>query len=159
MGECLDNARASAFFRVISNAAGEPLKTLPLAFSSPEWSNEKGVGAALGFRLLGLNSYHCISPPVSGSAAVSHFFFEGTRETLGAVMVVETDPVVLAGRIIADLDARRAALGWAAAGPPNPHRLSALSGPPRVHDHPHPHGPDHGDGHHHHPEDHQHETT
>ncbi|WP_295445853.1 hypothetical protein [uncultured Thiodictyon sp.] len=59
MGECLDNARASAFCRTFSNASGEPLRALPLAFSRPEWSNEKGVGAALSFRLLGLNSYHC----------------------------------------------------------------------------------------------------
>ena len=150
MGECLDNARASAFFRAVSNASGEPLRALPLAFASPEWSNEKGVGAALSFRLLGLNSYHCIGLPVSGSAAVSNFFFEGTRETLGSVVVVEDDPLVLAGRIITDLDARRAALGWAAAAAPNPQRLSELTAAPRPHDHPHDHDHNHGDGHHHH---------
>ena len=159
MGECLDNARASAFFRTFANAAGEPLRVLPLAFSSPEWSNEKGVGAALSFRLLGLNSYHCISLPVGGSAAVSNFFYEGTRETLGSVMVVEHDAVTLAGRIIADLDARRAALGWASAGVPNPRRLSELTDTPHphLHSHGHPHAHDHG--HHHHSEHHHHEAT
>ena len=29
------------------------MKDLPFAFASPEWSNEKGIGAALGFRLFG----------------------------------------------------------------------------------------------------------
>jgi carbon-monoxide dehydrogenase catalytic subunit len=112
MGECLDNARASTLFRTIANASGEPLKHLPLAFSSPEWSNEKGLGAAMGFRLLGLNSYHCIAPPLSGSDKVARFFYEDTQELLGAVMVIDPEPTALARRIIADFDARREALGW-----------------------------------------------
>jgi len=139
MGECLDNARASAFFRVFSTASGEPLTRLPLAFSSPEWSNEKGIGAALGFRLLGLNSYHCITPPVAGSDKVSHFFYEGTRELLGAVMVVEQDPVKLAERIVADFDERRAGLGWAVVGQPASQRLSKLQ-TKKLHAHAHEHG-------------------
>ncbi len=151
MGECLDNARASALFRTVATAAGAPLTRLPLAFSSPEWSNEKGVGAALGFRLLGLNSYHCISPPIEGAPALSRFFYEGTGATLGAVMVVDPDPVALAARIIGDFDARRAGLGWAVAGAPNPKRLTAApSG-----SHPAVHGHDHGPHGHHHDAHHQ----
>jgi carbon-monoxide dehydrogenase catalytic subunit len=153
MGECLDNARASAFFRAISNAAGEPLKHLPLAFSSPEWSNEKGLGAAMGFRLLGLNSYHCIAPPVSGSDKVSKFIYEDTRELLGAVMVVDSNPTALALKIVADFDARRAAIGWQPAATPAINRLSALY-KEQEHTHSHLHG-------HHHThdktEDHHHE--
>ncbi|AGA89095.1 carbon-monoxide dehydrogenase, catalytic subunit [Thioflavicoccus mobilis 8321] len=147
MGECLDNARASALFRAVSMAAEEPLRHLPLAFSSPEWSNEKGVGAALGFRLLGVNSYHCIAPPVSGSEELSRFFFEGTQEILGAVMVVDPDPIALAARIVADMDARRGALGWEPAGAPSEARLSVLR-------------PQSGGRHHHHHEEEQgHEKT
>lgn len=142
MGECLDNARASAFFRVISLASGEPLKRLPLAFSSPEWSNEKGLGAAMGFRLLGLNSYHCIAPPIDGSDKVSRFFYEDTRKTLGSVMVVEQDPVALAGKIIADFDLRRTELGWSAAAPASTIRLSALQ-KEQEHLHAHAHGHSH----------------
>ena len=159
MGECLDNARASAFFRTLSSAAGEPLKQLPFAFSSPEWSNEKGIGAALGFRLLGLNSYHCIDPPVSGSDKVSRFFYEDTQELLGAVMVIEPDPAALAHRIVADFDLRRADLGWPQAAPAAPHRLSALQSaalPTHTHLPGQPH--DHQQSHtHHHPEGHHHE--
>jgi len=150
MGECLDNARASAFFRTISAASGEPLTQLPFAFSSPEWSNEKGLGAALGFRLLGLNSYHCIAPPVSGSDQVSQFFYEGTRELFGAVMVVEQDPVELAKLIVADFDGRRAALGWQLPAPPAPQRLGALQKEKAhlfAHEHGHAHSHDHKEGH------------
>lgn len=154
MGECLDNARASAFFRTISNAAGEPLKRLPLAFSSPEWSNEKGLGAAMGFRLLGLNSYHCIAPPVSGSDKVAQFMYEDTRELLGAVMVVDPDPTALALRIVSDFDARRAAIGWQPAAPPATARLSALQ-QEREHAHAHRHG--HPHTHNNETEDHHHD--
>ncbi len=112
MGECLDNARASALFRLVADSLGESVKNLPFAFSSPEWSNEKGVGAALGFRLIGVNSYHCVEPPISGSEKVSNFFYNETRESLGSVMVVEKDPVVLAECILGDIDYRRNKLSW-----------------------------------------------
>ncbi|WP_279384360.1 hypothetical protein [Geotalea toluenoxydans] len=141
------------FFRTISNAANEPLKRLPLAFSSPEWSNEKGLGAALGFRLLGLNSYHCIAPPVDGSEKVARFIYEDTRELLGAVMVVDQDPVALARRIIADFDERRAALGWDKGSEPATTRLSALQRQ-QEHSHAHLHGHPHT---HNDTEDHHHE--
>ena len=142
MGECLDNARATGMFRVVAEVTGEPLKNLPLAFSSPEWSNEKGVGAALGFRLMGLNSYHCIEPPLSGSDKVARFFYKDTQTLLGSVMVVENDPLVLAARIIADLDARRTALGWQSPGPPVSQKQS------HGHDHSHTDGDSHEDHHH-----------
>lgn len=142
MGECLDNARASAFFRTISAASGEPLPRLPLAVSSPEWSNEKGVGAALSFRLLGLNSYHCITPPVAGSDQVSDFFYKDTREILGSVMVVDQDPVQLAQRIVADFDERREALGWQSPAPAATRRLSALQAE-KAHQFAHEHGHTH----------------
>lgn len=112
MGECLDNARASAFFRALADASGKDLKEMPFAFASPEWSNEKGVGASLGFRLLGINSYHAVYPPVQGSENVMKYLFEDTAKTLGAVMVVEVDPKKLGDKIVQDLNDRRKILGW-----------------------------------------------
>jgi carbon-monoxide dehydrogenase catalytic subunit len=113
MGECLDNARASGLFRALADAAQQPVHAMPLAFASPEWSNEKGVGAALGFRLLGVPSYHCVHAPIGGSVRVSRYFSDDTQGELGAVMTVEVDPLALARRIVGDIDRRRAALGWA----------------------------------------------
>lgn len=112
MGECLDNARASAFFRALADAFGKDIKDLPFAFASPEWSNEKGVAAALGFRLLGINSYHSVYPPVQGSGNVMKYLFEDTEKTLGSVMVVEVDPLKLADKIIMDINRKRKALMW-----------------------------------------------
>ncbi|NTW52826.1 MAG: anaerobic carbon-monoxide dehydrogenase catalytic subunit [Chlorobiaceae bacterium] len=145
MGECLDNARASALFRAIATASELPLTALPLAFSSPEWSNEKGIGAALGFRLLGLNSYHCVPPPIAGSDKVARFFYEDTAAMLGGVMVIDADPVSLAGKLIADFDERRTALGWATCAPASGKRLSEIqheaehAGNQHIHNHPHHH--------------------
>lgn len=112
MGECLDNARASAFFKVLADSLGKDMKDLPFAFASPEWSNEKGIGAALGFRLLGISSYHSVYPPVQGSKNVMKYLFEDTKETLGAVMVVEVDPLKLADKIISDINKKRKDLMW-----------------------------------------------
>lgn len=112
MGECLDNARASALFRAIADALGKDIRELPFAFASPEWSNEKGVGAALGFRLLGINSYHSVYPPVQGSEKVMKYLFEDTQKTLGSVMVVEVDPEKLADRMVSDIQKKRETLGW-----------------------------------------------
>lgn len=116
MGECLDNARAAGLFRALADAAGQPLKSMPFAFSSPEWSNEKGIGAALAFRLLGIDSYHCIFGSTLGSSAVQRFLEEETRETLGSVAIVERDPKRLALRIVADLDRRRQSIAKAQGG-------------------------------------------
>jgi anaerobic carbon-monoxide dehydrogenase catalytic subunit len=113
MGECLDNARAAGLFRAISDAAGQPLKAMPFAFASPEWSNEKGIGAALAFRLLGIDSYHCVFAATLGSDRVQNFLEHETRELLGAAAIIETDPKQLAMRIVADLERRRSALAAA----------------------------------------------
>ncbi len=112
MGECLDNARASAFFRGLSDKAGQAIKHMPFAFSSPEWSNEKGVCAALSFRLMGINSYHCINAPITGSNKVEQFFTQDTLPLLGSVMVTINDPTQLGEKIVNDLRERRKKLGW-----------------------------------------------
>lgn len=112
MGECIDNARASGLFGGIAGEAGQAIKDMPFAFASPEWSNEKGIGASLGFRLNGVNSYHCVHAPVQGSDNVMNFMYKGTKETLGSTMNVEIDPIKLANNIIEDLKEKRKALGW-----------------------------------------------
>ncbi len=112
MGECLDNARASALFAGLSAKLGIPIKDMPYGFISPEWSNEKGVCAALAFRLLGVNSYHCVHTPMQGSDHVSEFMTTGTKPLLGSEMVVNVDHNALGDRIIADIKSARADLGW-----------------------------------------------
>ena len=75
--------------------------------------NEKGIDAALGFRLNGISSYHCVEAQIYGSKNVIEFLKLGTKETLGSVMHVNVDPVELGAKIVADMKEKRAALGWA----------------------------------------------
>lgn len=82
------------------------------AFTSPEWSNEKGLDASLAFRMFGINSYHCVEPPVQGSTNVENFLKHDTKDTLGSVMTVNTDPKALAKQIIKGIEEKRRKLGW-----------------------------------------------
>lgn len=112
MGECLDNARASALFSGTAAKSGHAVKDLPYAFVSPEWSNEKGLCASLAFRLMGINSYHSVYAPTQGSEKVSAFLEHGTKDLLGSEMIVDVDHIALAQRIVSDLKEKRKKLGW-----------------------------------------------
>lgn len=74
--------------------------------------NEKGIDAALGFRLMGVNSYHCVEAQIYGSQNVMTFLKKTTAETLGAVMYVDADPAALGEKIVADIREKRKVLGW-----------------------------------------------
>lgn len=112
VGECIDNTRSTGIFAGVAGASGHKICEMPYAFTSPEWGNEKGLDAALGFRLMGINSYHCVEAPIYGSKNVIEFLKEGTKETLGSAMHVDVDPVALGNKIIEDIKAKRRALGW-----------------------------------------------
>ena len=111
VGECIDNTRSSGIFAGIANAFGKAMYEMPFAFASPEWSNEKGIDAALGFRLNGISSYHCVEAPIHGSSKVIEFLKEGTKETLHSSMVVDVDPVSLGEKMVADMKEKRRQLG------------------------------------------------
>ena len=112
VGECIDNTRSSGIMVGIAAALGQKLPDMPYAFTSPEWSNEKGVDAALAFRLMGISSYHCVEAQIFGSQNVIEFLKQGTEETLGSHMVVNVDPVRLGQQIVEDMKAKRKKLGW-----------------------------------------------
>ncbi len=112
VGECIDNTRSTGIFAGIANVLGKNLYEMPYAFASPEWGNEKGIDAALGFRLMGINSYHCVEAQIYGSQNVIEFLKDGTRDLLGSVMYVDTDPVELGNKIVEDIKAKRKKLGW-----------------------------------------------
>lgn len=112
VGECIDNTRSSGIFAGIAGELGKKIYELPFAFSSPEWGNEKGIDAALGFRLMGVNSYHCVEAQIYGSKNVIEFLKHGTKELLGSTMNVDTNPVSLGHKIVEDMKIKRKQLGW-----------------------------------------------
>ncbi|HJO95387.1 MAG TPA: anaerobic carbon-monoxide dehydrogenase catalytic subunit [Victivallales bacterium] len=111
MGECIDNARCANTFAGIAGAAGYEVKDMPFAMSSPEWSNEKAIGASFSFRLLGINSYHCVYPAAHGSEKVMNHIMNA-KDTLGSTMTVDLNPSKLADKIIEDFKEKRKALEW-----------------------------------------------
>lgn len=111
VGECIDNTRSSGIFAGIAGEFKKNLYEMPFAFSSPEWSNEKGIDAALGFRLMGITSYHCVEAPIHGAPKLIKFLKEDTKETLHSSMVVDADPTALGEKIVADMKKKREALG------------------------------------------------
>lgn len=112
MGECIDNTRASGVFGGVAGVLGEKMMNLPYAMSSPEWGNEKGIGAALAFRMNGISSYHCVEAQIYGSEKVMKFLKEDTQDMIGATMNVNTDPKELAHMILRDMRKKRENLGW-----------------------------------------------
>ena len=91
MGECIDNTRSVEIFAGVAAEAGKAIKDMPYAFCSPEWSNEKGIGASFSFRLLGISSYHCVMAPIMGSDNVKNFLLN-QRDTLGCTMNININP-------------------------------------------------------------------
>ncbi|MBO6069704.1 MAG: carbon monoxide dehydrogenase, partial [Succinivibrionaceae bacterium] len=70
------------------------------------------IDAALGFRLMGVNSYHCVEAQIYGSKNVIEFLKHGTMEKLKSVMYVNTDPFLVGKKIVDDMITKRKALGW-----------------------------------------------
>ena len=61
---------------------------------------------------MGVSSYHCVEAQVTGSQKVMEFLKYSTKDTLGAVMYVDVEPVALGEKIVEDIKAKRKALGW-----------------------------------------------
>lgn len=112
VGECIDNARSSGIFAGIAKECEKNLYEMPFAFTSPEWGNEKGIDAALGFRLMGINSFHCVEAQIHGSKNIIEFLKDGTKELLGSTMTVDADPTALGNKIVENIREKRKALGW-----------------------------------------------
>ena len=112
VGECIDNTRSTGIMGGIAGLCGKSLPQMPYGFTSPEWSNEKGIDAALAFRLMGINSYHCVEAQVQGSQVVMEFLKDTTRDMLGSVMYVDADPKALGEKMVEDIRQKRKNLGW-----------------------------------------------
>ena len=111
VGECVDNTRSTEIFAGVASELGLEMKDMPYAMSSPEWANEKGLAASYCFRLMGINTYHCVYPPAHGSQNVMNYILDSSK-TLGSTMNVEVDPLKLADKIIENMKNKRKALGW-----------------------------------------------
>lgn len=108
----LNSLHVMLVFREIAKYAGHPIKNLPFAELSPNWSDEQDYCLALAYRMLGFNSYHCDPGPVQEARKIQEMFSGEAGKSLGSSMTVIPDPEELARKIVRDFDEARSNVCW-----------------------------------------------
>jgi anaerobic carbon-monoxide dehydrogenase catalytic subunit len=112
MGSCVDNSRllAAATEVVKEGGLGTDIADLPLAGAAPEWVSEKAV--AIGHYFVGSGVYVVLGSPlhVTGSNRLSTFLTSDIETSTGGKFDWAATPGEQAAKIIAHIDAKRAAL-------------------------------------------------
>jgi carbon-monoxide dehydrogenase catalytic subunit len=113
-GSCVDNTRllVSCAEMVREGGLGEDISELPVAGACLESVSEKALAIGQYFVASGLLVVFGEELlPISGSANVSEYMFNGIAEDLGGHWAVESDPIKAADMILAHIEAKRDALG------------------------------------------------
>jgi carbon-monoxide dehydrogenase catalytic subunit len=112
-GSCVDNSRllVAVTEMVREGGLGEDIADLPVVGCAPEWMSEKAVAICQYFVASGLTVGLGVTSPTSGSKVLSDYLSRGMTEEVGAGWFYEPDPVAMAQKMIAHIDAKRKALG------------------------------------------------
>jgi carbon-monoxide dehydrogenase catalytic subunit len=113
MGSCVDNSRLleAATEIVAEGGLGDDLSDVPVVGVAPEWMSEKAIAIGSYFVASGVDVILGHPFRIAGSANVTQFLNEKTREMFGASFHVCPDPHEAVERIMQLLDAARAKLG------------------------------------------------
>ncbi|CAA7600509.1 hydroxylamine reductase [Acididesulfobacillus acetoxydans] len=111
MGSCVDNSRIGDLVTAIARYLGVDTAALPVAASAPEPQHEKALSIGTWAVTMGLTTHLGVVPPVLGSKSVTELLTQGLTEVIGGKFYVETDPILAAQGLIADIRAKRKALG------------------------------------------------
>jgi len=112
MGSCVDNSRLliAATQMVHEGGLGDNICDLPLAGTAPLWMSEKAV--AIGQYFVASGAYVVFQNlPITGSKTFKDFLLTEHEKISGGKWDIEEDPVKLAQKMIAHIDAKREALG------------------------------------------------
>jgi carbon-monoxide dehydrogenase catalytic subunit len=113
-GSCVDNTRllVSCSELVREGGLGEDISELPVAGACLESISEKAIAIGQYFVASGLLVIFGEELlPISGSANVSEYLFNGIEKEFGGHWAVESDPVKAAEMILAHIESKRDALG------------------------------------------------
>ncbi|MHC4742307.1 MAG: anaerobic carbon-monoxide dehydrogenase catalytic subunit [Planctomycetota bacterium] len=113
-GSCVDNTRllVSCSEIVREGGLGEDLSELPVVGACLESVSEKAVAIGQYFVASGAMVVFAEDIlPISGSENVSNYLFDGIEKDLGGKWATESDPVKAADLIVAQIEAKRDALG------------------------------------------------
>lgn len=111
MGSCVDNSRIGDLVTALANFLGVDSAALPVAASAPEPQHEKALSIGTWAVTMGITTHLGVVPPVLGSKQITELLTEGLTGVVGGKFYVESDPLKAAHGLIADIRAKRAAMG------------------------------------------------
>ena len=113
MGSCVDISRMMILAAELSKDSGIPISQLPVVGCAPEWMSEKAVSIGNYVVATGIETFLGVDPYSKGSEEVTALLQgdHGVKDWVEARFVVDTDIESLGDKMIACIEAKRAALG------------------------------------------------
>ena len=113
MGSCVDISRMLILAAELSKDSGIPISQLPVVGCAPEWMSEKAVSIGNYVVATGIETFLGVDPYVKGSTEICELLTgeHGVKDWVEAKYVVDTDIDSLGDKMIACIEAKRAALG------------------------------------------------
>ena len=113
MGSCVDISRMMLLASDIAKDWGINISQIPLCGCAPEWMSEKAVSIGNYVVATGIDTYLGVDPYTKGSSEVVELLQgeHGVKDWVEAHFIVDTDIESLGDKMIAGIEAKRAALG------------------------------------------------
>ena len=113
MGSCVDISRMMLLVTDLAKDWGCNVSELPVVGCAPEWMSEKAVSIGNYVVATGIDTFLGVDPYSKGSEEVTRLLQgeDGVKEWVEAKYVVDTDIDSLGDKMIACIEAKRAALG------------------------------------------------
>ena len=113
MGSCVDISRMMLLASDIAKDWGINISQFPLCGCAPEWMSEKAVSIGNYVVATGIDTYLGVDPYTKGSSEVVELLQgeHGVKDWVEARFIVDTDIESLGDKMIAGIEAKRAALG------------------------------------------------
>ena len=113
MGSCVDISRMMVLASDIAKDWGINISQVPVVGCAPEWMSEKAVSIGNYVVATGIETFLGVDPYSKGSTEVTELLQgeNGIKEWVEAKFVVDTDIEALGDKMIACIEAKRAALG------------------------------------------------
>ena len=113
MGSCVDISRMMVLASDIAKDWGINISQVPVVGCAPEWMSEKAVSIGNYVVATGIETFLGVDPYSKGSEEVTRLLQgeDGINEWVEAKFVVDTDIDALGDKMIACIEAKRAALG------------------------------------------------
>ena len=113
MGSCVDISRMMILASDIAKDWGINISQIPLCGCAPEWMSEKAVSIGNYVVATGIDTYLGVDPYTKGSEEVTALLQgeHGVKDWVEAHFIVDTDIESLGDKMIAGIEAKRAALG------------------------------------------------